>query len=123
MRSLTLILQLFMTSLLPAQNASTQYDRSQIIINVLSAPLRNVVVYAPKLVWPPVALQQHLSGQGVYVIDLDSGIPYDVRVVRSTGHKILDDAAIETLRKWRFRRVVTGVTIPITFGSTKKRTH
>ena len=121
--SLTLVLLLFATaSLLQAQNRSSQYDQAQIIINTLSGPIRNAVVYAPRPIWPAVALQQHLSGRGVYAIGLDTGIPYDVRVVRSTGHKILDDAAVDALLKWRFRRVVTGVTIPIEFGWTKEPT-
>jgi TonB family protein len=121
--SLTLVLLLFATaSLLQAQNRSSQYDQGQIIINTLSGPIRNAVVYAPRPIWPAVALQQHLSGRGVYAIDLDTGIAYDVRVVHSTGHKILDDAAVDALLKWRFRRVVTGVTIPIEFGWTKEQT-
>ena len=120
--SLTLVLLLFATaSLLQAQNRSSQYDQAQIIINTLSGPIRDAVVYAPRPIWPAVALQQHLSGRGVYAIDLDTGIGYDV-VVRSTGHKILDDAAVDALLKWRFRRVVTGVTIPIEFGWTKEQT-
>lgn len=49
-------------------------------------------------------------------MDLDSGSPYDVRVIQSTGSKILDDAAVETLRTWRFvPHRLTWVTIPIEF--------
>ena len=79
--------------------------------------MRNAVVYAPNPVIPRAALQQHC---GVYKIDLDNGIPYDARVVRSTGHKILDDAAVEALRTWRFRpHRLVWATIPIEFRWTK----
>jgi len=107
-------------SFLPAQNNSSQTDASRIVFISISGPVRNAVVYAPNPVIPPAAHQQHLSGRGVYKIDLDNGIPYDARVVRSTGHKILDDAAVEALRTWRFRpHRLVWATIPIEFRWTK----
>jgi TonB family protein len=108
-------------SFLQAQDSSSQFDASRFVITTISGPAHNAVLYAPKPVFPPAAIQQHLSGRGVYKMDLDNGAPYDVRVVRSTGHKILDDAAVETLRSWRFRpHRLVWVTIPIQFGSTKQ---
>ncbi|PYL93899.1 MAG: hypothetical protein DME28_07400 [Verrucomicrobia bacterium] len=104
-------------SFLPAQNNSSQTDASRIVFTSISGPVRNAVVYAPNPVIPRAALQQH---RGVYKIDLDNGIPYDARVVRSTGHKILDDAAVEALRTWRFRpHRLVWATIPIEFRWTK----
>jgi len=104
-------------SFLPAQNNSSQTDASRIVFTSISGPVRNAVVYAPNPVIPRAALQQHC---GVYKIDLDNGIPYDARVVRSTGHKILDDAAVEALRTWRFRpHRLVWATIPIEFRWTK----
>jgi TonB family protein len=106
-------------SFLQAQNSSFETDASRIVFTTISGPVRNAVVYAPNPVISPIALQQNLSGHGVYKIDLDNGIPYDVRVVRSTGHKILDDAAVEALRTWRFRpHRLVWATIPIEFRST-----
>lgn len=100
-----------------AQDASFQANASRIVINTISGPIRNATVYVPNPVYPHAALQQHLSGRGLYKMDLDSGTPYDVRVVRSTGYKILDDAAVETLRTWRFLpHRLNWVTIPIEFG-------
>jgi len=91
------------------------------VFSSLSGPIRNAVVYAPNPVYPLAALQQHLSGRGVYKMDLDSGTPYDVRVVQSTGSKILDDAAVETLRTWRFLpHRLTWVTIPIEFRAIQR---
>jgi TonB family protein len=38
-------------------------------------------------------------------------------VLHSTGHRILDDAAMDALRKWRFRPgTVSTVTMPLTFS-------
>ncbi len=89
------------------------------VFSSLSGPIRNAVVYAPNPVYPTAALQQRLSGRGVYKMDLDSGTPYDVRVVQSAGYKILDNAAVETLRTWRFLpHRLTWVTIPIEFRAT-----
>lgn len=49
-------------------------------------------------------------------MDLDNGIPYDVRVVQSTGYKELDEAAVVTLRTWRFRpHRLVWATVPIEF--------
>jgi TonB family protein len=108
-------------SFLEAQNNSSQNDATRLVFTSISGPVRNAVFYAPNPVIPPAALQQHLSGRGIYKIDLDNGIPYDVRVVQSTGHKILDDAAIEALRTWRFRpHRLVWATIPIEFRWTKQ---
>jgi TonB family protein len=116
-KSLLQSLLLFLTvTLSSAQDVSPQANASRMVFSSLSGPIRNAVVYAPNPVYPPAALQQRLSGRGVYKMDLDSGTPYDVRVVQSAGYKILDDAAVETLRTWRFLpHRLTWVTIPIEF--------
>ena len=113
---------LFTAVFAQAQATSSEFDTSQWVFTSISGPVRSLVVYAPKPVYPSAALQQHIGGRGVYKLDLDNGIPYDVRIVRSTGHKILDDAAVETLRSWRFRpHRSVWVTIPIEFGITAPR--
>ncbi len=77
----------------------------------------HAVRYAPAPRLPDAAIRQRLTGTGVYAIDVDAGGQIgDVRVVRSAGHKILDDAAVEALRKWIFRpRTVYKLTLSITF--------
>ncbi|HEX7517886.1 MAG TPA: energy transducer TonB [Chthoniobacterales bacterium] len=51
---------------------------------------------------PPEARDQHLSGQGVFLLHFDkpTGNIIDVTVRQSTGSAILDQAAIATLRQW-----------------------
>lgn len=103
-------------TLAQAEETSSQFDASRLVFTSMSGPVRNAVIHAPKPVYPRAALEQHQSGRGVYKMDLDSGTPYDVRVVQSSGSKILDDAAVETLRTWRFLpHRLNWVTIPIEF--------
>jgi TonB family protein len=116
-RLLLQFLLLFLAaSFLQAQSSSSQPDAARIVVNTISGPVHNAVLYAPNPVFPPAALQQHLGGRGIYAMDIVNGLVEDVRVVRSTGYKILDDSALETLRTWRFRphRLIK-VTIPIDF--------
>lgn len=108
-------------SALQAQNNSSPTDFSGIIFTTISGPVRNALLYAPSPVVRSAGLQPHLSARGVYKIDLDNGIPYDVRIVRSSGYEILDDAAVETLRTWRFRpHRLVWAEIPIEFRATKE---
>ena len=87
--------------------------------NTLVGRFRNVVVYAPMPIVPVSA--RHLSGRGVYVVDLVDGNVEDVRVLKSTGYKVLDDAAIAALSQWRFKpHVIYKSTIPIEFRATKQ---
>ena len=115
------LLCILSVSALEAQNSSSQTDFTGVVFSTISGPVRNALVYAPNPVVRSAALQPHLSARGVYKIDLDNGIPYDVRIVRSTGYKILDDAAVETLRTWRFRpHRLVWAEVPIEFRATKE---
>jgi TonB family protein len=108
-----------------AQNSSAQTDARQMVFSTISGPVRNALVYAPAPVIRSDSLPQHLSTRGVFKMDLDNGTPYDVRVVQSTGYRILDDAALETLRTWRFRpHRLVWATVPLEFraaSSSRKR--
>ena len=77
----------------------------------------------PPPVYPRLA---RLRGQeGTVMLEMDvlpSGTSGEVRVARSSGYPLLDQAAVEAVRQWvfrpahRFRTPVTiGVEIPITF--------
>ena len=101
---------------LAAASLSQAGDGRQIVFTTISGPIHNAVVYAPNPVIRSESLPQHLRARGVFKLDLDNGTPYDVRIIQSTGYKILDDAAVETLRKWRFapHRLVWA-TVPLEF--------
>ena len=104
-----------------AQNSSSRTDFSGVVFTTISGPVRNALVYAPSPVIRSTTLPRNLSARGDYKMDLDNGIPYDVRIVRSSGYKILDDAAIETLRTWRFRpHRLVWAQVPFEFRATKE---
>lgn len=68
--------------------------------------------------YPAEAQAQRLTGNGVYVLHVDpkNGSVRSVAVEKSTGHKILDDAAVTTFANLRFKpHSVLRVKIPVTF--------
>jgi protein TonB len=69
--------------------------------------------------YPAKARARHLSGTGVYELQVEeTGEVSSVTVISSTGYPILDSAAIKTLKQWRFRPHTTlvRVKVPITFS-------
>ena len=75
-----------------------------------------------KYEWPktPYLARLHgLDGYGIYRMNIDraTGTVSSVTVVKTTSHKMLDDAAVNAFRKWRFRpNSVSQVTMPGTFS-------
>jgi len=68
--------------------------------------------------YPAEAQAQRLTGSGVFVLQIEprSGSVKSVRVEKSTGHKMLDDASITAFSNLRFKpNHVRRVTIPVTF--------
>ena len=55
--------------------------------------------------YPLAAQAHHISGSGIFVlrVQIKSGRVKEVIVGRSTGHAVLDSAAVKTLREWRFK--------------------
>ena len=96
---------------------------SKDIINTRDGSLHHAVINAPDPVVPDMPRQARLSGRGIYVVEISvaRGIVDNVRVLQSTGQKILDDAAIDALLKWRFRpRSVYELTVPIDFEASRR---
>jgi TonB family protein len=80
---------------------------------------RALAIYAPRPPYPELARANGLTGSGVVRVSVDpsSGVVAAVRMELSTGHIFLDDVALATFRKWRFRPgTVSQVRIPITFS-------
>ena len=68
--------------------------------------------------YPREAREKGITGKGVAVVKIDPGSGYvtSASMIKSTGHKILDSAAILAFRQWRFKpRTVTTLEIPIQF--------
>ena len=77
-----------------------------------------LAIYAPRPQYPYEARARRQTGAGVVnlVIDPSTGVVKNAEMARSTGHKILDNAALSAFRQWRFRPgLVAMVNIPITF--------
>jgi len=75
------------------------------------------VVYAPHFEYPLTARKQHWEGSGLFEIHINShGSVASVRVLATTGYKILDAAAITGFRQWRFRQhTIAIVRMPVQF--------
>lgn len=58
-----------------------------------------------------------MTGSGIVLLNVDpsTGNVTSAQLLKSTGHKILDDSAIEAFRQWRFKPGVHTVRIPINF--------
>jgi TonB family protein len=67
--------------------------------------------------YPYAARDQHLEGSGLYRLNIKSdGTVSSVTILKSTGHILLDQAAIHAFRQWRFRPGTLHVLkIPINF--------
>lgn len=104
----------------PARAQATGRDRaSEIVVTSRVGNFGGLVRYAPMPIVPVAAIQQHLSGHGVYAVDIGvGGLVDDVRVVQSAGHRILDDAAITTLRRWVVvPHKLIKITVPLDFSA------
>jgi len=75
------------------------------------------LVYAPAPAFPPRAAQPGLSGTGRFRLTFDSnGNVSNVQIVQSTGNRLFDESAIQTLRQWRSSPSQGwAVTVPVTF--------
>ncbi|MGE4367444.1 energy transducer TonB [Thermomonas sp.] len=68
-------------------------------------PMQLAYLSAPAPAYPRAALQQRLSGTVLLqvLVDVD-GRPLDVTVARSSGYRMLDEAArMQVLKRWRFQ--------------------
>jgi protein TonB len=80
-------------------------------------------VYSPAPTYPARALRQGLTGRVVLRVHLDAeGNVVSTRVRTSSGHAILDEAALASVRLWRFQparqlgvAIEQIIAVPITF--------
>jgi len=93
-------------------------SRTKAPVVLTPAEEARVLLVAPRPEYPIQARRARVSGSGWFqMIVSKAGYVTEVRVIKSTGSKILDAAAIQALLKWRFK---TGTGIeranqPITF--------
>jgi TonB family protein len=83
---------------------------------------QQLCIYAPLPEYPLAARARHLGGSGMFVLHLDrkTGTVKSVTIEKSTGSPILDHAAIDCLKRWRFIRNIdlSTVKVPFTYTTT-----
>jgi TonB family protein len=80
-------------------------------------------IFAPKPKYPRECRQKGITGKGLAIltVDRDTGYVTDAHMLKSTGHKLLDDSALEAFRKWHFKPgTVSPVRAPINFEVQKQ---
>ena len=85
----------------------------------LSAAGRRAMLAAPAPEYPAEARAKRISGAGKYDVwmRIDTGMVTRVDVLRSTGSRLLDDAAIRALKQWRSRpNTASHIQVPIRFS-------
>jgi protein TonB len=78
-------------------------------------------IYAPRPIYPYEARRQRMKGSGNALLSVDPvvGNVTNVRITRSCGSVILDNATVDALRRWRFKPgSALSVEVPITYTLT-----
>jgi protein TonB len=86
-----------------------------------ASELGALAIHAARPQYPYEARTRGLTGRGLVLLNVNpqTGYVTSARMLQTTGHKILDDAAVEAFRQWRFKPgTATKVKIPITFTMT-----
>ncbi|MEM7518662.1 MAG: energy transducer TonB, partial [Planctomycetota bacterium] len=79
--------------------------------------------FAPRPKYPRKARVRRWEGTAILEVEVsESGAPLQIRLHKSSGHAILDEAALETVRTWKFvpgqkggKASKTTVQVPVTF--------
>lgn len=76
-----------------------------------------LAIYAPQPLYPSLRNGKKPEGSGIFLVHIDpkTGVVRSVSVEKSTGFAILDKAAIDAYRRWKFRPGNSKAKIPITF--------
>ena len=87
--------------------------------------VRSTVVYAPQPDYPIGALRRAWEGTGLFRCNVrPDGAVSSVFVLQSTGHAILDQAAIAAFQRWRFKPgTVKAAKIPLRFSMHRRIRH
>jgi TonB family protein len=81
-------------------------------------PGRAAMIYKPRIEYPYEARKAGITGRGVVALEIDkaTGTVTKAYMLKSTGSRILDDAAISAFRTAKFAGAIHSVKIPIQFG-------
>jgi TonB family protein len=79
---------------------------------------KEFALYAPRPAYPKDAQGRRPTGRGIVVMEIDkkTGLVKSAKMEKSTGNKLLDDAAIQAFSQWRFKPGnLSRIHCPITF--------
>jgi len=67
--------------------------------------LRKLLLYGPEPEYPNALVNKGIGGEGRFRLTVDprTGQVTEVKVLRSTGHRILNELAAKAFLQWRFR--------------------
>jgi TonB family protein len=85
-------------------------------VSISHRKAKAVAISAPRPDYPLEARAQHFTGSGIALLEVDrkTGYVTAARMLKSTGHVILDNAALSAFMHWRFKPgTVRQVRIPI----------
>ena len=79
--------------------------------------LRRIIVFAPAPNYPMAARVRRIHGSGLVLMNIDktTGRVTSATMEETTGDPVLDKAAMDAFRKWRFKPGISKVHMPITF--------
>jgi len=83
-----------------------------------SQQAKALAIYAPRPNYPKDAQGGHPTGSGIVLMEVDkkTGLVKSARMEKSTGNKLLDDAALQAFSQWRFiPGSISQIRCPITF--------
>lgn len=86
---------------------------------IINPAMQKYTVQMVPMEYPAEARQRHLEGHGVLVgkVDFETGRVTSVRMEKSTGHKILDAAALRSFRQWQFKpHLIKQFRTPVTYS-------
>ena len=111
-------LVLFIVSLLTAMSAAAAQTTSSSPAPVGKRKAKAVAIHAPAPAYPVDERGHRPTGRGIVVMEIDrkTGWVTSAKMEKSTGSKLLDQAAVEAFRQWRFKAgTPRHVRSPITF--------
>jgi TonB family protein len=98
-------LALLVSTFAVAHLAAARPSNVEYRVSAANAPAKmEAVVYTESPTYPAEAQTRHWAGNGRFALTIrPDGSVDSVKVLKSTGHSLLDEAAITALRRWRFR--------------------
>jgi len=86
--------------------------------HVVLPTVQSLMVTMPAPEYPAEARAKHISGAGVFdvIVRTETGVVTDVKILRSTGSQLLDNAAVKALSRWRARPgKISHIKVPVNF--------